>query len=274
MLIDRLATLTSLAGLAVATVLLASPANALTMAQCSTKYNAAKDAGTLDGQTWNQFRKAECAADADAATKPDKKSTAKADKTKKAATADEPKGLTAKECSVKYQAAKEAGTLGGMKWNDFRKSECAAGASAAATPAKATKTKTATTADEPKGLSMAQCSAKYQAAKSSNTLGGMKWNDFRKAECGAGAADDDTVPNPTEAKYDREPAAPTGKAPRGVKFPSAIANKYSDETPGKARMHTCLDQYYANKDADTLGGLRWIQKGGGFYSLCNARLKS
>jgi hypothetical protein len=122
MLIDRLATLTSLAGLAVATVLLASPANALTMAQCSTKYNAAKDAGTLDGQTWNQFRKAECAADADAATKPDKKSTAKADKTKKAATADEPKGLTAKECSVKYQAAKEAGTLSGMKWNDFRKS--------------------------------------------------------------------------------------------------------------------------------------------------------
>jgi hypothetical protein len=38
-------------------------------------------------------------------------------------------------------------------------------------------------------------------------------------------------------------------------------------------MHTCLDQYYANKDADALGGLKWIQKGGGFYSLCNARLK-
>lgn len=274
MLIDRLATLTGLAGLAVATLLLASPANALTMAQCSTKYNAAKDAGTLDGQTWNQFRKAECAADADAATKPAKKSTAKADKTKKAAAADEPKGLTTKECGVKYQAAKAAGTLNGMKWNDFRKSECAAGASAAATPAKATKTKTAATADEPRGLSMAQCSAKYQAAKSGNTLGGMKWNDFRKAECGAGAADDDTVPNPTEAKYDREPATPTARAPRGVKFPSAIANKYNAEAPGKARMHTCLDQYYANKDADTLGGLRWIQKGGGFYSLCNARLKS
>ncbi|MHA6642969.1 hypothetical protein [Mesorhizobium sp. A623] len=92
MLINRLATLTSLAGLAVATVLLASPASALTMAECSTKYNAAKDAGTLDGQTWNQFRKAECAADADAATKPDKKSTSKSDKTKTTATADEPRG--------------------------------------------------------------------------------------------------------------------------------------------------------------------------------------
>ena len=55
MLIHRLATLT---GLAVATLFLAAPASALTMAECSTKYNAAKDAGTLSGQTWNQFRKA------------------------------------------------------------------------------------------------------------------------------------------------------------------------------------------------------------------------
>jgi hypothetical protein len=26
-----------------------------------------------------------------------------------------------KECSAKYQAAKSAGTLGGMKWSDFRR---------------------------------------------------------------------------------------------------------------------------------------------------------
>ncbi len=32
--------------------------------------------------------------------------------------------LTAKECSAKYKAAQEAGTLNGMKWNDFRKAEC------------------------------------------------------------------------------------------------------------------------------------------------------
>lgn len=36
------------------------PAHALTMAECATKYNAAKSAGTLNGQTWNVFRKAEC----------------------------------------------------------------------------------------------------------------------------------------------------------------------------------------------------------------------
>jgi hypothetical protein len=287
MLIDRLATLT---GLAVFTLLLASPASALTMAECSTKYNAAKDAGTLNGQTWNQFRKAECAADASAKatdeTKPAKKAkktSAKADKadtTKAAAADDAPKGLTSKECSTKYQAAKAAGTLNGMKWNDFRKAECGPGASAAADSAKPTKakasTKTADTAKSDaggKGLSMAECSTKYQAAKSGGTLGGLKWNDFRKANCGANASDDDTVPAASEANYTSEPAKPTAKAPKGVKFPSAVSNKYSSESPGKARMHTCLDQYYANKDADALGGLKWIQKGGGFYSLCNARLK-
>ena len=34
-------------------------------------------------------------------------------------------------------------------------------------------------------LSTQECSAKYQAAKSAGTLNGQKWNDFRKAECGA-----------------------------------------------------------------------------------------
>lgn len=275
MLIHRLATMT---GLAVATLFLAAPANALTMAECSTKYNAAKDAGTLNGQNWNQFRKAECGTDASATTtetKPAKKTTAKAtDTTEPAAASDDAApGLTAKECSTKYQAAKAAGTLNGMKWNDFRKSECAAGASAAAEPAKTTTT-AATTTDGGKGLSMADCSAKYQAAKAGNTLNGMKWNDFRKSACGAGASDDDTVPAPDEASYTSDPETPTVTAPRGVKFPTAISKKFAGETPAKGRMHTCLETYYANKDANTLGGLKWIQKGGGFYSLCNARLKS
>ncbi|PTE06685.1 hypothetical protein C9427_29830 [Mesorhizobium helmanticense] len=333
MLIHRLATMT---GLAVATLFLAAPANALTMAECSTKYNAAKDAGTLNGQNWNQFRKAECGTDASAATtdtKPAKKTAKATDTTKAAATDDAAPGLTAKECSTKYQAAKAAGTLNGMKWNDFRKTECAAGATAAVdtTPAKTTKssaaaddaapgltakecstkyqaakaagtlngmkwndfrksecaagasaaaepanttTTAATTTDTGKGLSMADCSAKYQAAKAGNTLNGMKWNDFRKSACGAGASDDDTVPAPDEASYTSDPETPTVTAPRGVKFPTAISKKFAGETPAKGRMHTCLETYYANKDANTLGGLKWIQKGGGFYSLCNARLKS
>ena len=277
MLIHRLATLT---GLAVVTLFLAAPANALTMAECSTKYNAAKDAGTLAGQTWNQFRKAQCGTDAAATTDTKPADTKKAAETKpakaaKAAAADAgaAKGLTAKECSAKYQAAKAAGTLNGMKWNDFRKSECAAGASAAADTPNPGTTKAAAAPAEGAGLTMAECSTKYQAAKTANTLKGQKWNDFRKAECGAAAADDDSVPAPSEANYTKEPAKPTTAAPKGVTFPSAISPKYASETPGKGRMHTCLDQYYVLKDANALGGLKWIQKGGGFYSLCNAKLK-
>jgi hypothetical protein len=37
-------------------------------------------------------------------------------------------------------------------------------------------------------------------------------------------------------------------------------------------MHTCLDQYKANKASNGNGGLKWIQKGGGYYSECNKRL--
>lgn len=38
-------------------------------------------------------------------------------------------------------------------------------------------------------------------------------------------------------------------------------------------MHTCLDQYNENKTSNGNGGLNWIQKGGGYYSECNKRLK-
>src|ERR1700674_2735452 len=53
-------------------------------------------------------------------------------------------------------------------------------------------------------LTTQECSAKYQAAKAAGTLNGQKWNDFRKAECGA-----DAVAAPAAA-----PAAPA--APKGV----------------------------------------------------------
>lgn len=177
--------------------------------------------------------------------------------------------LTMKECSAKYQAAKDAGTLGTLKWNDFRKAQCGANTATAPAPASPAK-KTAKSAadDSAKGLTMKQCSAKYQAAKDAGSDDVAKWNDFRKAECGPGA---DPVAFSTDGNS--EPAAPTVAAPRGVKFPTAVSAKFSNESAGKARMHTCLEQYYTLKDANALGGLKWIQKGGGYYSLCNARLK-
>ena len=131
-------------------------------------------------------------------------------------------------------------------------------------------------------LTAQECSAKYQAAKKAGTLNGQKWNDFRKAECGAGATAAAPAAAAPAAPAAPAPAPATAAAPKpaaapamvgNAKFPTAIDPKYAKETPGKARMHTCVDQYNANKATNANGGLKWIQKGGGFYSLCNARLK-
>ena len=133
-------------------------------------------------------------------------------------------------------------------------------------------------------LTAQECSAKYQAAKTAGTLGEQKWNDFRKAQCGAEAT---AGPAATAAAAPAEPkeaaakpkskkdsaAAPTAPAGPAV-FPSAVDPKYSKETAGKARMHTCAEQWKANKAANTTGGLRWIQKGGGYWSECNKKLKA
>jgi len=128
-------------------------------------------------------------------------------------------------------------------------------------------------------LTTQECSAKYQAAKAAGTLGGQKWNDFRKAECGAEAT-------PAAAPAAAPPAAPARQAKREAApaaapalpsgpavFPTAVDPKYAKESAGKARMHTCVDQYNANKATNANAGLRWIQKGGGYYSECNKRLK-
>ena len=127
-------------------------------------------------------------------------------------------------------------------------------------------------------LTTQECSAKYQAAKSAGTLGGQKWNDFRKAQCGADATAAPAAAAPAaEAKPAAAPktaAAPAAPMPAGnAVFPSAVDPKYAKETAGKGRMHTCLDQYNANKASNGNGGMKWIQKGGGYYSECNKRLK-
>jgi hypothetical protein len=133
-------------------------------------------------------------------------------------------------------------------------------------------------------LTAQECSAKYQAAKSAGTLGDQKWNDFRKAQCGADAtaapAAAASADAPKEAKKEaalkeaakKEAAAPAEPSGPAV-FPSAVDPKYSKETGGKARLHTCADQFKANKATKANGGLKWIQKGGGYYSECTKKLK-
>jgi hypothetical protein len=62
-------------------------------------------------------------------------------------------------------------------------------------------------------------------------------------------------------------------ASRPAVYPPAIFPQYSGEPPAKARMHTCRDQYVANLPSNSNGGLRWAQKGGGYFSECDRRLK-
>ena len=137
-------------------------------------------------------------------------------------------------------------------------------------------------------LTMPECSAKYKAAQTAGTLNGQKWNDFRKAECGEAAkpaAATTAAPAAAEAKPAEakpsdvkpaaaaKPATPAPVATGPATFPTAIDPKYAKETPGKARLHTCVDMYNANKSGTGNGGLKWIQKGGGYYSECTKRLK-
>jgi hypothetical protein len=127
-------------------------------------------------------------------------------------------------------------------------------------------------------LTMQECSAKYKAAQTAGTLNGQKWNDFRKAECGSDAAATPAAapaaPKTAEAKAKAAATPAAAPAPMGeAVFPKAVDPKYSKETEGKARMHTCVDQYNANKTSNANGGLKWIQKGGGYYSECTKKLK-
>lgn len=127
-------------------------------------------------------------------------------------------------------------------------------------------------------LTMKECSAKYKAAQKAGTLKGMKWNEFRKAECGADAKPVATAApakpeKPKKAKTKTKKPMATPMHAGSAVFPRTVSAKYAKESPGKARMHTCLDQYNANKEKNANGGLKWIEKGGGYYSECNKRLK-
>ncbi|MDR3463872.1 MAG: hypothetical protein P4L76_16310 [Beijerinckiaceae bacterium] len=137
-----------------------------------------------------------------------------------------------------------------------------------------------------------ECSAKYQAAKAANTLNGQTYNQFYK-QCAAEAKAAPATATPAAApatpavapssapasaapvKTVAPPApAPTAPAAAGTPvFPKAISAAYASESPGVARRKTCDDQYKANKATGGNAGLKWIEKGGGYYSECNKALK-
>ena len=129
-------------------------------------------------------------------------------------------------------------------------------------------------------LTMQECSAKYKAAQTAGTLAGQKWNDFRKEQCGSDAAATPAAtttaaaPRSAEPKPAAAPKSETAATPASpAVFPAAVDPKYSKEPAHQGRLHTCADQWKANKASNATGGLRWIQKGGGYWSECNKKLK-
>jgi len=117
------------------------------------------------------------------------------------------------------------------------------------------------TASQPAhALTSKECSAKYKAAKAAGTLNGMKWNDFRKAQCGAEATAPAAAPPPaaekSEAKKEPAPAAKPVSGGRKAEY---------------ARMHACSAEWKAAKANGTRpAGMKWPQ----FWHECDQRKKA
>ena len=121
---------------------------------------------------------------------------------------------------------------------------------------------------------MKECAAQWKEMKAANQTNGMKYRDFSKQCMSEGAPAAEAPPPAAPPPAKPAAAAPPPAVPAGnVVFPPTVSGKYSTEKAGKARMLTCRDQYEANKATNANGGLRWIQKGGGYYSECNKHLK-
>jgi len=249
----------SLVGVTAASILLGLVTFGQTAAQdvrhlCSEKYQAAKAAGTLNGDTWPQFY-SKCTAEA------------KGNAAAQEPAAAPPPTDTRHICSEKYQAAKAGGTLNGETWPQFY-SRCTAetkanppAAVAAPAPAPApAPVVAAPPAVEPPAPPVAAAPAEEApppvAAPAAPVVAPAPANPLKKAPAS------------------NKPVAPAvAAAPSTAVFPSAISPAHASEKPGKARLKTCLDQYNANKASNANGGLKWIQKGGGYYSECSKRLR-
>jgi hypothetical protein len=120
---------------------------------------------------------------------------------------------------------------------------------AAPSPSAATSAAPVSASARKSKLSAPACSVRYLEDKVAGKLDGRSYADFRREECG----EKDTT----------------------AVFPTAISPKYSSEKDlDKARKETCADQFTANKATNANGGLKWIEKDGGYYGECVSRLKS
>jgi hypothetical protein len=233
---------------------------------CSEKYQAAKAAGTLGDETWPQFY-SRCAAEIKA------NPPAAASPAAEAA----PAPLDIRHlCSEKYQAAKAEGTLGGESWPQFY-SRCTA--EAKANPPAAAPPATATAAPEEEKAPAAPPPAPVVEAPTPPPPAPVVEAPTPAPPAPTVAETPPPPPAPVNPlkKPAAKPAAPAAAATAAPSstavFPTAIAPEFAKEKPAKARMKTCDAQYKANKATNANGGLKWIQKGDGYWSECNKRLK-
>jgi hypothetical protein len=208
------------------------------------------------------------------------------------------------DCSTKFKAAKEAGTLGAdTKWTDFMKHQCAADASAAAPadpvvaepvvkPAKVKKPKMVdapatpvvdNTTKTPSGSFMQNCSTEWKAMKAAGTVPeGMDWKGFVAAKCvvtpvaavaPAPMVKPKKVKKPAVVMQDETPDEPSAKVdPTPLKLVDKNGKAF---TPGQLAAHQrarkCGGMWRGEKEAGTLDvGIKWPQ----YWSACNTRLKA
>jgi outer membrane biosynthesis protein TonB len=177
-------------------------------------------------------------------------------------------------CSEKYQAAKAAGTLNGEAWPQFY-SRCTI--ETKANPPAAAATPPAAEVVQPPAPPPVVAAppppapAPVVAAPPPPAPAPVVAAPPPPPVVAAPAVTPSPV-NPLK-KPATKAMAPAAAAPSTAVFPTAIAPAYANEKPGKARMKTCDDQYKANKATNANGGLKWIEKGGGYWSECNKRLK-
>lgn len=117
-------------------------------------------------------------------------------------------------------------------------------------------------------LTMVECSAKYKAAKAAGTLNGMKWNDFRKAQCGAEAT---AAPAPAAAAPAAAAAAPAPAAPAASTAEPGKKPVPAGRAAMIARERACGADWKAAKAAGKIpAGQKWPQ----YWSECNKRKKA
>jgi hypothetical protein len=139
--------------------------------------------------------------------------------------------------------------------------------------------------------SLKTCGDLWRTARAAGAVEpGLTWTQFL-ARCRAtldGGTPPAAAPTPQTGPRERAPAsgeAPQRRpraerhsapaVPRAAEpvFPAGVPSKFASEKPARARQKACSEQFKANKATGCNAGLRWFEKGGGYWSACNKRLK-